>query len=287
LLKDSRLTAENAEIDLDAYCARIGYSGPRVATLDTLAAIHFHHTLTIPFENLNPFLKWPVRLDERSLQQKLVLERRGGYCFEQNLLLRHVLAQLGFQVTMLAARVLWNNPATAMPPRSHMLLRVDVSGRSYIADVGFGGMTLTGPLLLQPEIEQTTPHEIFRLTKAGEALVMEARIGGAWAALYRFDLQEQFLADYEVSNWYLSNHPGSRFVTQLIVARPDRDRRYALFNNELAVHQLEGTTQRRELTSAAELRATLEDVFLLDLPDKPEVQTALEKVAGRTVMQDG
>jgi N-hydroxyarylamine O-acetyltransferase len=287
LLKDSRITTEAAEIDLDAYCARIGYSGPRVATLETLAAIHFHHTLTIPFENLNPFLKWPVRLDERSLQQKLLSERRGGYCFEQNLLLSHVLAKLGFRVTRLAARVLWNNPATTVPARSHMLLRVDVGGRSYIADVGFGGLTLTGPLLLEPEIEQTTPHETFRLLRAGDSLVMEVRIGNAWAALYRFDLQEQFLADYEVSNWYLSNHPGSRFVTQLIVARPDRDRRYALFNNELAVHRLDGTTERRDLTSAAELRATLEDVFLLDLPDKPEVQAALEKVASRTVMQDG
>jgi N-hydroxyarylamine O-acetyltransferase len=231
-------------------------------------------------------LKWPVRLDERSLQQKLVLERRGGYCFEQNLLLRHVLAKLGFQVTTLAARVLWNSPTTAMPARSHMLLRVDISGRSYIADVGFGGLTLTGPLLLEPEIEQTTPHETFRLLKAGDALVMEVRIGGAWAALYRFDLQEQFLADYEVSNWYLSNHPGSRFVTQLIVARPDRNRRYALFNNELAVHHLDGATERRDLTSAAELRATLKDVFLLDLPDQADVQVALEKVASRTVMQD-
>ena len=287
MLKDSRITAETAEIDLDAYCARIGYSGPRVATLETLAAIHFHHTLTIPFENLNPFLKWPVRLDERSLQDKLVFKRRGGYCFEQNLLLSHVLAKLGFRLTTLAARVLWNNPATATPARSHMLLRVDIGGRSYIADVGFGGLTLTGPLLLQPGVEQTTPHEAFRLLKAGDALVMEARVGGTWAALYRFDLQEQFLADYEVSNWYLSNHPGSRFVTQLIVARPDRDKRYALFNNELAVHQLDGTTQRRELTSAAELQATLEDVFLLDVPDTPEVQTAMEKVAGGTVVQNG
>jgi N-hydroxyarylamine O-acetyltransferase len=287
LLKHSTITAETADIDLDAYCARIGYSGPRVATLETLAAIHFHHTISIPFENLDPFLKRPVRLDERSLQQKLVLQRRGGYCFEQNLLLSHVLGKLGFQVTTLAARVVWNNPGTAIPARSHMLLRVDVEGRSYIADVGFGGLTLTGPLLLEPEVEQTTPHEPFRLLEADDALIMEARVGGAWAPLYRFDLQKQFLADYEVSNWYLSNHPDSRFVTQLIVARPDRDRRYALFNNELAVHQLGGTTQRRNLTGAADLRETLEDVFLLDLPDQPEVQTALEKVAGRTIMQDG
>ena len=129
----------------------------------------------------------------RSLQQKLLSERRGGYCFEQNLLLSHVLVKLGFRVTRLAARVLWNNPTTTMPARSHMLLRVDVSGRSYIADVGFGGMTLTGPLRLEPEVEQTTPHETFRLVRAGDALVMEARIGVTWAALYRFDLQEQFL----------------------------------------------------------------------------------------------
>jgi len=267
--------------DLDAYFERIGYSGSRSVTLDTLSAIHLRHAQTIPFENLNPLLRWPVRLDAQSLQQKLVRDGRGGYCFEQNLLLSHALQQLGFQVTGLAARVLWNAREGTLAARSHMLLLVNLNDRPYVADVGFGGLTLTGPLRLQADIEQATPHEPFRLGRTDDAFVMQAKIGSMWTALYRFDLQEQFLPDYEVTSWYLSNHPASQFVTGLIAARPDSDRRYALRNNELAVHHLNGSTERRVLTSAVGLRATLEDIFRLALPDGPELHAALERVIAR------
>jgi N-hydroxyarylamine O-acetyltransferase len=110
---------------------------------------------------------------------------------------------------------------------------------------------------------------------------MQAHFGGAWKSLYLFDLQEQLLPDYEVTNWYLSNHPESHFVTGLIAARADRDRRYALRDNELAVHDVNGQTERRVLTSAAGLRAALEDAFRLTLPDGPELGAALERLVAR------
>jgi N-hydroxyarylamine O-acetyltransferase len=91
-------------IDLDAYFQRIGYSGECSPTLEALQAIHQHHAEAIAFENLNSFLQQPVPLDLKSLQQKLIHEGRGGYCFEQNLLLGSILSALCFQVTNLAAR---------------------------------------------------------------------------------------------------------------------------------------------------------------------------------------
>jgi N-hydroxyarylamine O-acetyltransferase len=266
----------SAEFDLDAYLRRIGYQGERSPTLETLAAIHLRHATTIPFENLDPFLKRPVRLDMQSLQQKLVRGGRGGYCFEHNLLLSRALKELRFSVTDLAARVLWNATSEAVGPRSHMLLLVNLEGVRYVADVGFGGMTLTGPLRLEPDIEQATPHEIFRLLRAGEDFVMQAIVVGSWKALYRFDLQPQFQADYEVSNWYLSNHPDSRFVTGLIVARPDRDRRYALNNREFVIHHLGGGTERSVLSGTAALRTILADTFRIALENLPELDAALE-----------
>jgi N-hydroxyarylamine O-acetyltransferase len=267
--------------DVDAYFERIGYRGSRSVSIETLAAIHLQHAQTIPFENLNPFLRWPVRLDAQSLQQKLVRDKRGGYCFEHNLLLSHVLNLLGFQVRGLAARVLWNVPESTVTPRGHMLLLIDLDNGRYVADVGFGGLTLTAPLRLESAIEQQTPHEPFRLMKSGDGFVMQASVAGTWRSLYRFDLQEQFLADYEVTNWYLSNHPSSHFVTGLIAARPDLDRRHVLRGNELAVHYVNGRTERRLLTSTEGLRAELEDTFRLTLPDGPEVLTALERVITR------
>jgi N-hydroxyarylamine O-acetyltransferase len=150
-------------LDLDAYFRRIGYAGGREPTLDTLAALHLRHVQAIAFENLNPLLGWPVALDLASLERKLVHGGRGGYCFEQNLLFGHVLGTLGFRVTGLAARVQWNRPEDALRALTHQLLRVDLADGPYIADVGFGGQTLTGPLRLEPGLEQTTPHEPFRL----------------------------------------------------------------------------------------------------------------------------
>ena len=94
--------------DLASYFERIGYAGAYPVTLKTLEDLHFRHALTIPFENLNPFLGWRVGLDGESLQRKIIHDGRGGYCFEQNLLFRLALQELGFQVTGLAARVLWN-----------------------------------------------------------------------------------------------------------------------------------------------------------------------------------
>src|SRR5689334_9048986 len=135
-----------AAIDLDAYFERIGYTGAGTPTLDTLRVILLRHTEAIAFENLDPLLRRRVRLDAASLERKLVRDGRGGYCFEHNLLLRHALEGIGFAVTGLAARVIWNAPEGALRPRTHMLLRVQVEGTPYLADVGFGGQTLTGPL---------------------------------------------------------------------------------------------------------------------------------------------
>jgi N-hydroxyarylamine O-acetyltransferase len=232
----------------------------------------------IPFENLTPLLHQAVRLDLASLQDKLVQRGRGGYCFEQNLLLRAVLLALGFQVRGLAARVRWNVPEEVITARGHMLLRVDLQGQAYLADVGFGGLTLTAPLALIPDLEQPTSLEPFRIIVDGDGYLMQAQIAQAWKSLYRFDLQEQHLPDYEVTSWYLSNNPSSHFVTGLMAARPDADRRYALRNNQLAIHHLHGDTERRVLTTVAELRATLQDVLRISLPQTPALDPALQRL---------
>lgn len=266
-------------IDLDLYFRRIGHTGPRAATLDALRDIVRRHTETIPFENLNPFLGWPVPLDLPALERKLLKEQRGGYCFEQNRVLQAALEALGFRVTALAARVLWNAPEDAITARGHMLLRVDLDAQAYIVDVGFGGQTLTGPLRLEPGIEQPTPHEPCRLLERKGYFLLQSRIGGNWRTTYRFDLQAQYPIDFEVANYYLSTHPSSHFRTGLVAARPAPDRRYALRNRQLALHHLDGPTERRVLDSPTDLRRTLERDFLLAVPDSPALDAAFERLS--------
>jgi N-hydroxyarylamine O-acetyltransferase len=254
--------------DLDAYLARIGYSGSRDASLDTLQALHFLHPQAVPFENIDPFLGQPVRLDLASLQDKIVLGGRGGYCFEHNLLFMQALRALGFQVGGLAARVLWGQPEDAITARSHMLLRVELDGRTYIADVGFGGLTLTAPLLLKAGPEQKTPHETFRLVEAGDHFRLQAAIGGDWRSLYRFDLQPQYEVDYSVANYFLSTNPISHFLTTVVAARAAPDRRYALRGNRLSIHHIGGRTEQTDIATAAELADTLEGQLGIIIPDR-------------------
>src|SRR5688572_15229707 len=141
-------------MQLDAYLKRIEYSGDLRPSAAVLAALHLAHATHIPFENLDVLRGVPIRLDLDSLQAKLVDARRGGYCFEHNLLFSAVLEDLGFAVTRLAARVRQRRSDVA--PRTHMLLLVDVDGQTLLADVGFGaeGLLLPVPFGAEEESRQ-------------------------------------------------------------------------------------------------------------------------------------
>ncbi|HEX6705637.1 MAG TPA: arylamine N-acetyltransferase [Albitalea sp.] len=267
-------------MDLDAYLQRIGWTMPVAPDRSTLEALVAHHAAAIPFENLDPLRGHPVQLAPDALQAKLVHGGRGGYCFEHNGLLAEVLVAIGFRVTRLAARVLWGRPDDAITARSHMLLKVDLPDGPSIADVGFGGMTLTGVLRLVPDEEQATPHEPFRLVAEDEGWRMQAQLDAAWKSLYRFDLQRQHPIDYEAANHYLSTHPDSHFVSGLVAARAAPDRRLALRNRELAVHPLGGVSERRVLRSAAEIRQVLEEEFLIAVPRDAALDRRLDALPG-------
>jgi N-hydroxyarylamine O-acetyltransferase len=271
-------TAIDQKFNVNGYFNRIGFSGRREPVLETLRSIHLLHAQTIPFENLNPFLRIPVELNIDLLYQKLVLNKRGGYCFEHNLLLAEVLKTLGFKVRGLGARVLWNVPEGIVTARGHMLLLVEIDQGYFIADVGFGGMTLTAPLLLRPGIAQDTPHGNFRLIQADDEYILEAKVMGTWKRVYRFGLQEQFLIDYEVSSWYLSNHPTSHFVTGLIAALPFEKGRHALRNNEFATHYLDGSHERKTFDSVVDLQIALEKTFGIKLPEIDSLSSDLERI---------
>jgi N-hydroxyarylamine O-acetyltransferase len=269
-------------IDLNGYFTRIGYAGPRDASLATLHELHYLHPQAIPFENLDPLLKRPVKLDIPSLEAKLVQGGRGGYCFEQNLLFGNMLRTLGFTVQEGTARVRWSVPPGARTPRVHAVLFVEAEGERYLVDVGFGGNVLTAPLKLNSRAEQATPHEPFRLVEEDGRLVEEAKLNGVWTPLYAFDFSETDPVDYEMGNWFTSAHPGSIFVKGLLGARAEPGRRYALMNNQLAIHTLNGGTEKKTLASAGELRDALGDLFKLRLDQLEDLDPALAKLAAAT-----
>lgn len=265
-------------LDLDAYLHRIGFEGRADASLQTLQRICLLHPQHIPFENLDPLLGRPVTLDVASLQRKLVSERRGGFCYEHNLLLKAVLEALGFRATGLAARVLWGSPDDPVRPRTHMLLKVELDDGPRIVDAGFGGLTLTGVLHLVADAAQPTPHERFRLVPTGHEYVAQAEVNGEWRPLYAFDEQPQLVPDYEMACWYLCHHPQSRFVNHLLAARTEGDRRYGLLDHTLNTHRVAHASERRVIRSADELRDVLESIFGVQLPDDPGLPARLHQL---------
>ena len=248
-------------IDLDAYFRRIGYAGPQTPSLETLEALHLAHATSIPFENLDILMGRGIQLDLDSLQRKLVGERRGGYCFEQNLLFATALEELGFDVTLLSARVRYG--ATGVRPRTHMLLLVTVADGRWIADVGFGGEGLLRPVRLAPGVESAQFRWTYRIVTEGRHYVLQSRRPDGWMDMYAFTLEPHERVDYEVSNHFTSTYPSSPFRSMPIVQRPSPDARYILRGRELTTETDVMTTR---MIGDEELLDVLRETFGIDLP---------------------
>ena len=214
------------------------------------------------------------------MQRKLLESQRGGYCFEHNTLLWQVLQQLGFQVSGLAARVRWNVPENVTTPIGHMLMQVEVDEATYIVDAGFGGITLTAPLLLHSNQAQLTTHERFRLQPEQGHYTLQVELHGGWRSLYTFELTRFIQPDYSVWNWFTCTAPESIFIANLMAARPDASGRHALRNNQYTYHSLDGTSHTQALHSAQALYECLTQQFQLQLPVSATLMNKLSMLTG-------
>ena len=254
-------------IALNDYFKRIGYSGKPAPDLKTLQDLHWLHPASIPFENVDVLLDRGINIELEAIGAKLLTAGRGGYCFEHNNLMMHVLRTIGFAVEPLLARVVWHQPEDAPPgPQTHMVLRVDIEGQSWLVDVGFGGLVLTTPLQFILNETQTTQHESFRLVEWPCGYRLEALLGQQWFPVYELNRMASLPIDFEVANWYTATHPDSRFRSNLMVARTTDDTRYTLLNNRLSVRQRDAALVQRELDAAGVVNA-LSDYFLLPVED--------------------
>ncbi|MCI0703003.1 MAG: arylamine N-acetyltransferase [Planctomycetia bacterium] len=250
------------DLDLCAYLDRLGMPTRPDPTSAGLAELHLAHATHIPFENLDVLLSRPIRLDLESLQQKLVLGRRGGYCFEQNLLFASALETLGFHVTRLAARVRYRT--TRLLARTHMLLRVETESGPYLADVGFGGSGPLLPLRLVADVEQKQFFWMYRLREENNALVLQAKQLGEWQDFYIFTREPQEFVDFVVANHYVSTHPDSPFTRTLVAQLPTPEARYLLRNREFTIER--GTGSETRLVTDNELPEILAQRFGLTIP---------------------
>jgi N-hydroxyarylamine O-acetyltransferase len=264
-------------VDVEAYFRRTGYGGPGTVSLETLNAIIARHAQSIPFENLAVLLDQPISIEPGAIEDKLVHGGRGGYCFEQNTLLLHVLQALGFRVTALSARSRYRRPERYGIPRTHMLLRVELEGSSYLADVGFGGFTPACALELMLDERQETPHEPRRLVSQGRwidlslhepdaVLLLQAYFSDAWHSLCELTLEHMPETDREMANWYTSAHPRSHFREHLSVARTTPQGRVVLHDRELTFRGRRGALDTIVLDTYDQLLDALAEHFALKFP---------------------
>lgn len=259
--------SESHSLDLEAYFARIGYTGSRTPTLETLHAVTGHHAATIPFENLDVLLGRGISLDLSAIERKLVHDQRGGYCFEQNFLLLSVLNALGFHATPLSARVRWQRPRDFTPPRTHLFIRVELDGERWLTDVGVGGLSLTSAIRFETGVEQLTPHDTRRIVHEEGRFFHQVRFGQDWHDVCEFTGEEMPAIDRELANWYTSAHPQSHFRNRLVAARAaPNGERYTLLNHEFTRRRADGRADLQLLTSPDELLAVLQEYFGLRFP---------------------
>lgn len=262
--------------DQNAWLRRIGYEGSRAPTLDTLQAVVAAHSSAISFENIDVLLGRPPKLDLSSLQNKMIANGRGGYCFEQNILFRAGLRSLGFDVTSLLARVVRGLPIDAPRPATHMVLTVELPEGAFLADVGFGNATPTAPLAFAPDLEQQTPHEKMRFIQIGQELTLQSRLGDKWEHIYRVAALPRVDAEFEICNWFTATHPDSPFRNNLIAARPGSNKtRITMFNDRVNIRHASGEVERRILSDVSEYCDVLSQTFGLELVGA-DVALALE-----------
>ena len=252
--------------DLDAYFKRIGFTGPREATAETLKQIQWLHLLSIPFEVLDCHTGKGIDLTPQVVERKLVHEGRGGYCYEHNTYLWYVLKALGFDVTPILARSRWGKPADVTSGPTHLVLKVNIDGKLWLFDVGWSNLGSPIPLLIESEEDQPTPLETRRIIFKDEFYVHQMLSQGKWHDMFAFTLNRSFPLDWEIGSYFVSTHPTSFAVLGVIVSMPTEKHRHLLDNKVLTTRYPDGSSEAREITTEAEYTEVLRSVFKLTLP---------------------
>lgn len=255
-------------MQIDTYLARIGVSGPRDPTPAALSALHLAHLRTVPFENLDIPLGRSISLEPGHLFEKVIVRRRGGYCFELNGLFSWLLGQLGHTVTLLSARVF--HGAEAGPDFEHALLLVD-GPIPQIADVGFGDSYLT-PLRLERDREQPQHGAAYRLRGAGADWILQQRVpGSTWTPQYAFTLAPRQLPDFLPMSGYLSTSPASPFTRKAVCSLSTSDGRVTLAGSRLIVTR-HGQRVETTITTPSEYRHHLRQHFGIELDGDASIE---------------
>ena len=243
----------------EAYLNRIGFTGALRPDCRTLETLMERHLASVPFENLDIWdLHRPISLEPERLFEKIVAERRGGYCFELNGLFYELLRAAGFRVYPVAARILWRK--TDRPPLTHRASVVELAGEKLYCDIGFGGPGPQRPLFLCPGAVQRQGNERFLLRSAGGELEICRVEDERPEPVLSFADRPFEEADFRPLNYYCSHSTDILFVRQRVVSLRTGRARYSISGDRLTVEDAEGRHEET-LDSAPLLEQALAHYF--------------------------
>jgi len=255
--------------EFEPYAQRIGVSLSN-PTKGGLVSLQRAQLATIAFENIEPFLGRVPSLEPADIWAKLVLQKRGGYCFELNWLFGEALKHLGFQAKPLLGRVRMGAPAGGI--RSHFAWIVTIDGEEWLADAGFGGPGPREPIAIRDGV-QTIAGTNFRFREDGETgeRVLERQNPNGWFALFGFEGTRFAPIDVEGANYLCALWPRQPFRNSLrmSIRLPDED--VALLNRGLKRTGASGGNTT-EIGSAEELAKHFVELFGLAYDDETVMQ---------------
>jgi N-hydroxyarylamine O-acetyltransferase len=251
---------------VDAYLERIAVARPEVLDAESLGVLHRAHLRAVPFENLSLHLSEPVSLKADDLIEKIIVRRRGGFCYELNGTFALLLQALGAEVRFAGASVFGGDRLG--PPFDHMALivRPNVGSDEWLADVGFGDHSVY-PLAFDDRSEQVDPHGRFRLidTDDGDVDVLRDE-----KPQYRLERKERSLTDFIPTCWYQQTSPASHFTQSTICSRLTDDGRISLSGRTL-IRTIDGVRSEEQLTTDDAVLAAYRDHFDVVLDRLPIV----------------
>ena len=248
------------------YLERIGAAPGGEPNLARLADLQERHLHTVPFENLSVHLDEPIELVPDALVDKIVDRNRGGFCYELNGAFAALLATLGYEVTILAARV--ETPEGLGPLFDHLALRVDVDGEPWLVDVGFGRFTHR-PIRLDERGEQKDPGGTFLVMPDGAEGDLIVLCDGRRE--YRLEIRARTLADFEPTCWWHRTSPKSHFTRSLVCSRLTGTGRITLSGRTLITTGPDGKHEEA-LDSDAEVLDAYRRHFGISLDSVPGVR---------------
>lgn len=219
-------------MNVTKYLERIGVSAslPILPTYENLCMLQLRHVLSVPYENIDILLEKPLSLNVDDIYEKVVINNRGGYCFELNCLFEKFLRELGYETESFFARF-WRGE-TGIPHRRHRVIAVKIDGKRYVADVGIGSAAPRKPLPLEEFDEIEVYGEKYRMVRDAEfGWMIYEYTHGEWKKYFSFTEEKQYEGDFVFPSFYCEKHPESKFNKSLIVALKTENGRMSIDGN--------------------------------------------------------